>query len=213
MISYLKGAIRSIDKEDSHIVVVAGGVGYTILLPYFVMRTFVDHHKQPGDEVELEIYYHISEKQPRPVLVGFNNEFERRFFEKLIGVETLGPAKAAKAFVFSVSTVAGAIEDGNPQALERMPGIGSRLAQKIIATLQGKVAEFALLKDEGYSNVPSVTPEDTKTDIKEEALEVLTRLGEKRGEAKIKVEEALQRNPGVRDTEELLREVLKKERA
>jgi Holliday junction resolvasome RuvABC DNA-binding subunit len=68
------------------------------------------------------------------------------------------------------------------------------------------VAEFAMLKDEGYANVPVLGMED----IKEEAIEVLARLGDKRTEAKIKVEEALKRNPKVKDTEELLREVLKK---
>jgi Holliday junction DNA helicase RuvA len=207
MISYIKGTIRSIGRDDSHIVVEANGVGYSILLPFFVMRSFIDHGKKEGDEAELEIYYHVSERQPRPVLVGFTNEFERRFFEKLIAVEDLGPSKAAKAFVFSVSTVAKAIEDGDAQVIQRMPGIGSRTAQKMIATLQGKVAEFALLKDEGYSNIPSAGMED----LQEEAIEVLVRLGEKRPEAKLKVEEALKRTSQVKDTEELLRAVLQKE--
>lgn len=211
MISYIKGTIKTIDKDESLVVVVAGGVGYMVLLPFFVMRALVDRGKKNGDELELEIYYHISERQPRPMLVGFNNEFERRFFEKLIAVETLGPAKASKAFVFSVSTVASAIEDGDIQALQRMPGIGQRMAQKIIATLQGKVAEFALLKDEGYSSMPSVGKEGVE-DIKDEAIEVLTRLGEKRADARLKVEEALKRNSMVKDTEELLREVMRKSR-
>ena len=206
LISYIRGRIRSINRDDSHVVIEAGGVGYSILLPFFVMRSFTDHGRKTGDEAELEIYYHVSERQPRPMLVGFNSEFERRFFERLIEVEDLGPTKAAKALVFSVSTVANAIEKGDAQALQGMPGIGARSAQKIIATLQGKVAEFAMLKDEGYANVPSIGTED----IKEEAIEVLARLGDKRTEAKVKVEEALKRNPKVKDTEELLREVLKK---
>ena len=208
MISSIKGRIRSINRDNSHIVVEANGVGYSILLPFFVMRSLTDHGRKEGDEAELEIYYHVSERQPRPVLVGFNNEFEKRFFERLIGVEDLGPAKAAKAFVYSVSTVAQAIEDGDAQALESMPGIGQRMAQKMIASLQGKVAEFALLRDEGYSSVPSAEKEDTK----DEAVEVLTRLGDKRAEAKAKVEEVLKLNPKVKDTEELLREVLKRDR-
>ena len=212
MISYIKGDLRTLNSEDSQIVIVAGGVGYTVLLPFFVLRSLVDRGKKEGDEIELEIYYHLSERQPRPVLVGFNNEFERRFFEKLIGVEALGPSKAAKAFVFSVSTVAGAIEDGDLKTLESMPGIGSRMAQKMVATLQGKVAEFALLKDEGYSSIPTATVDHTKDDLRDEAIEVLSRLGEKKADAKLKVEEALQRNPKVKDTEELLREVLRKER-
>lgn len=207
VISYIKGTIRNVDKDDSRIVVEVNGVGYEVLLPFFVMRSLTERGKKGGEEVELEIYYHIAERQPRPILVGFTNNSERRFFEKLIAVEDIGPAKAAKAFVFSVSTVANAIESRDAQLLEKMPGIGQRTAQKIIATLQGKVAEFALLKDEGYASIPAVEKED----IKEEAVEVLAGLGYKKAEARLRVDEALKRNPKVKDTEELIREVFRAE--
>jgi Holliday junction DNA helicase RuvA len=169
------------------------------------MRSLVEQGKKEGDEVELEIYYHVAERQPRPVLVGFNNEFEQRFFEKLVGVEDIGPSKAAKAFVFSVSTVANAIESNDIDLLEKMPGIGARTAEKLVAALHGKVAEFALLRDEGYTTVPSIKKEN----IKDEAVKVLSRLGDKKAQAKLKVEEALRRNPEVKDTQELIREVLR----
>ncbi len=142
------------------------------------------------------------------MLVGFNSEFEKRFFEKLIGVEDIGPTKAARALVFSVSTVANAIEEGDAKALEKMPGIGTRTAQKIIATLKGKVAEFALLKDEGHASVPKAVARD----LTEETVDVLAGLGYKRIEAKAKVEEALKRNPGARDIEELIRDIFRAER-
>ncbi|PIU57721.1 MAG: Holliday junction DNA helicase RuvA [Chloroflexi bacterium CG07_land_8_20_14_0_80_51_10] len=208
MISYIKGTIRSFDRENSEVVVDVNGVGYEILLPMFVMRSLVDRGKQEGEEIALETYYHVTERQPRPVLVGFNNEFERRFFEKLIAVAGLGPAKAARAFVFSVSTVANAIESSDAQLLARMPGIGSRTAQKIIATLKGKVAEFALLRDEGYDSVPKVA----RKDISDEAIEVLTGLGYKRTEARAKVDEILEMKPDVKEVEELIREVFRAER-
>ena len=208
MISYIRGTIRSIDRESSKAVVDVNGVGYEILLPMFVMRSLVDRGKQEGEEIALETYYHVTERQPRPVLVGFNNEFEKRFFEKLIAVEDLGPAKAARAFVFSVSTVANAIESGDAQLLARMPGIGSRTAQKIIATLKEKVAEFALLRDEGYDSVPKVVGKD----ISDEAIEVLTGLGYKRTEARARVDEILEMKPDVKEVEELIREVFRAER-
>ncbi|MCL0030048.1 Holliday junction branch migration protein RuvA [Dehalococcoidia bacterium] len=208
MISYINGTIKSIDKEASKIVVDVNGLGYEVLLPLFVMRSLTDRGKEEGDEIALQIYYHVSERQPRPVLVGFNNDFERRFFEKLIAVEDISPSRAARAFVFSVSTVANAIESGDVQVLQRMPGIGARIAQKIIATLREKVAEFALLKDEGYDSMPSVA----RKDIKDEAVEVLAGLGYRRADARLKVEEALEQNPGLKDTEELIRAVFRAER-
>lgn len=208
MISFLSGTIASIDSDTSRVVVNVNGVGYEILLPMFVMRSLVDHGRGEGEAITFQIYYHVTERQPRPLLVGFNSEFEKRFFEKLIGVEDLGPAKAAKAFVFSVSTVANAIEDGDAQVLQGMPGIGARTAQKIIATLQEKVAEFALLKDEGYDSVPKVV----RKDMQEEAIEVLTGLGYKRAEAKARVDTVMETIPEIKEVESLIREVFRAER-
>lgn len=209
MISYIKGTIRSIDRDQSRLVVEVNGVGYDVLLPTFVMRSLTQEQgKRMGDEIELQTYYHVPDRPPRPVLVGFNSDFERRFFEKMIEVEDIGPSRAARAFVFSVSTVAAAIENGDLQMLQRMPGIGQRTAQKMVATLQGKVAEFALLRDEGYTTIPSVE----KTDMREEATEVLTGLGHRRSDALAKVDQALKRNPDLKDTQELIREVFRAER-
>lgn len=208
MISHLRGIARNIDRERSNLVLEVNGIGYEVLLPVFVLRSLLDRGKKEGDEIELKIYYHVGGKPPRPMLVGFNNEVERRFFERLIQVEDLGPLKAARAFVFSVSTVANAIENRDVGLLEKMPGVGPRLAQKIVATLQGKVAEFALLRDERYDSLPA--PE--RADIKDEAIEVLVGLGYRRREAAARVEEALRRKQEIRDTEELLREVFRLER-
>lgn len=208
MIAHIRGTISSLNEETSKVTVDVSGVGYEVLLPMFVMRSLLDRGRHVGDEIALYTYYHVTERQPKPVLVGFNNEFEKRFFEKLIGVEDLGPAKAAKAFVFSVSTVAGAIEDGDARLLQSMPGIGGRTAQKMIATLQEKVAEFALLRDEGYDSVPR----EVRKDVQEEVIEVLTGLGYKRADAKIKVDVALETSPGLKDAGEIIREVFRLEK-
>lgn len=185
------------------------GVGYELLLPYFVMRSLEEEQKSEGDEVEMEIYFHASERQPRPVLVGFRKEFERTFFEKLIQVEGVGVSTAARALVFSVSTIARAIEDGDTGLLVQMPGIGKRTADKMVATLKGKVAEWALLRDEGYATVPAAP---VHPDVQEEVVSVLVNLGHRRAEARQKVEEAAKGLSTVRDPQELLREVFRLER-
>jgi Holliday junction DNA helicase RuvA len=209
MINYLKGVIRRIYKQEARVVLDVSGVGYELLLPYFVMRSLEEEEKREGDEVEMEIYFHVSERQPRPVLVGFRKEFERTFFEKLIQVEDVGVSKAAKSLVFSISTVAQAIEDGDTALLVQMPGIGRRTADKMVATLRGKVAEWALLKDEGYSTVPTVS---AHTDIQEEVVTVLVNLGHRRAEAQQKVETAAKATSPTKDSQELLREVFRLER-
>ena len=155
MINYLKGTIRRIYKDEARVVLDVSGVGYELLLPYFVMRSLEEDEKGEGEEVEMEVYFHASERQPKPLLVGFRKEFERTFFERLIQVEDVGVSTAARALVFSVSTVARAIEEGNTELLVKMPGIGRRTADKMVATLRGKMAEWALLRDEGYAAVPA----------------------------------------------------------
>ena len=209
MINYLKGVIRRVQKAEGKVILDVKDVGYELLLPYFVMRSLEEDQRGEGDEVEMEVYFHASERQPKPVLVGFRTEFERTFFEKLIQVEDVGVSTAARSLVFSVSTIARAIEDGDTSLLVQMPGIGRRTADKMIATLKGKVAEWALLKDEGYATVPAPEVHD---DIQEEVVSVLINLGHRSVEAKQKVEEAVRVSGTFKDTQELLREVFRIER-
>lgn len=209
MIKYLRGVIRGVYKEEARVVMDVGGVGYELLLPYFVMRSLEEEDIGEGQEVEMQVYYHVSERQPRPLLVGFRKEFERTFFERLIQVEDVGVNTAARALVFSVSTVAQAIEEGNADVLVKMPGIGRRTADKMVATLRGKMAEWALLRDEGYAAVPAAP---RRVNVLDEVVSVLVNLGHRSAEARQKVEEAaaVVSNPG--DSQELLREVFRIER-
>ena len=209
MINYLKGTIRRIYQDEARVVLDVGGVGYELLLPYFVMRSLNEEEKSEGDDVEMEVYFHASERQPKPVLVGFRKEFERTFFEKLIQVEDVGVSTAARALVFSVSTIARAIEDGDTALLVKMPGIGRRTADKMVATLRGKVAEWALLRDEGYATVPTAP---ARGDVQEEVVSVLVSLGHRRADARQKVEDAAKVVSNAKDSQELLREVFRMER-
>ena len=110
MISFLMGEIRNVRLDPCTLVIVSAGVGYEVTLPVFVYESLNIDGLKPGKHIELEIYYHVTERQPKPVLVGFRHPTERNFFEQLIEVEGIGPTKAASALVFPVSTIAAAIE-------------------------------------------------------------------------------------------------------
>lgn len=207
MINYLKGTIRNITRDPAKAVVVAGSVGYEVSLPTYVYQSLANDGIGAGSEVELEIYYHVTERQPKPMLVGFRHPREKEFFEQLIQVEGIGPAKAAAALVFPVSTIASAIETEDFGALQRLPGIGSRAAQKIIATLRGKVAATALLQDAGISEQGHTQP---PVDARSEAVDALVTLGYRPTEARDKVEDAIRRAPEViDDLQALMREVFR----
>ncbi len=210
MISYLHGTLKR--KLADRVVVDVGGVGYDVFLPQFVMRTVEE--RADGEAIEFDIYYHVTERQLRPTLIGFNNGYEKQFFEKFISVEDIGPQKAARALVFSVSTIAQAIEGEDVEMLRRLPGIGERTAKKMVATLRGKVTEEALLRDEGFSTVPGVASAvETVPQLREDAIDILVGLGHRPSEAANKVDAALRRNPAITTQEELIREVYRAESA
>ena len=147
MIRYIEGKL--LKKEEDRIVVLANGVGYEILLPAIVRQTFNSKRAgEDGEMVKLYIHYHQTERQPKPLLIGFNFEPEKEFFEKFITVEAIGPPTAVKALVLPIPHIAKAIEERDAKTLERLKGIGKRTADKIIASLQGKVGKFALMRED-----------------------------------------------------------------
>lgn len=202
MIAYLEG--RLLKKEKDRILLLVNHVGYEILLPAFVMdslaQTAID------DALALYIYFHQTERTPRPVLIGFNREMEREFFENFISVETIGPMKAVKAMTLPVEDIAMAIEEKDAASLKKLNGIGERVANKIIATLQGKTGRFGRIRKTGTP--PESTVEAVGKDFAAQVIDVLvSKLGHKSAEAREMVAEAMKRNPAASDPESLFEEV------
>lgn len=209
MITYLKGTVRGLAEGAGKICLITrGGVGYDVTLPVIVWKALKDDGIEDGAELALEIYYHVTDRQPKPVLVGFRNATEKGFFEQLIEVEGIGPNKASAALVLPVQTIALAIEREDFATLRRLPGIGDRAAQKIVATLRGKVTQWAIeLPVNGA--VPDVQ-EPVAAGAREEAIAVLVNLGHKASEARASVDEALSRRPDLADNpQELMREIFR----
>lgn len=202
MIAYLEG--RLFKKEKDRIVLLVNHVGYEILVPAFVMETLAKHNIQ--DELVLYIYFHQTERTPRPVLIGFNHELEREFFELFISVETIGPLKAVKALNLPIAVIAGAIESGEVVKLKKLNGIGERMANKVIATLKGKTGRFGL---SGKVDIgEDSTGERGENDFSVQVIDVLiSKLGHKPTEAKEMVDAALKRNSSITDPESLFEEI------
>jgi holliday junction DNA helicase RuvA len=201
MIRYIEGKL--LKKEEDRVVVLANGVGYEVLLPAIVRQTFNPKRAgEDGETVKLYIYFHQTERQPKPLLIGFNYEPEKEFFEKFIKVEDIGPPSAVKALVLPIPQIARAIEERDSKTLEGLRGVGKRTADKIIATLQGKVGKFALMRED------QVPEKEEVVDFKKQVEEVLVKdLGHKVAEAQRLIKEAMLRNPGVGTPEELFEEV------
>jgi Holliday junction DNA helicase RuvA len=204
MIGYLEG--RLMKKEQERILLLANQVGYEILVPVVVMETL--SQKSIGDEISLYIYYYQTERQPKPVLIGFNLEAEKEFFQYFISVEAIGPLKAAKALNVSVGDIAHAIESADIKALKQLNGIGDRTAHKIVASLQGKMNKFALIKHEKTDS-----PEPMDEDFVPMVMDVLiSQLGYKTTDARQLIAEALKRNSGIATAEDLFDEIYRGQR-
>jgi len=204
MIGYLEGKL--LRKGEDRILLLANQVGYEVLLPAFVMDTI--RTKSIGDPVSLYIYHQQTERQPKPVLIGFNLEAEKEFFQYFITVEAIGALKAVKALNIPVRDIARAIESKDLHKLKQLKGVGDRTARKIIATLEGKMDKFALIRKAPEKEVPVVE------DLSQQVLDVLVdQLGYKVKEAKQLIIDAMERNSTISTPEELFEEVYRGENA
>ena len=204
MIGYLEG--RLLKKDEDRILLLSNQVGYEVLLPVFVMETF--QAKAIGEEVSLYIYHQQTERQPKPVLIGFNLEVEKEFFQYFISVEAIGVIKAVKALNISVREIARAIESKDVHKLKQLKGIGERTARKIIATLEGKMDKFALIRKTEAVEAP------VEEDLAKQVLDVLVvQLGHRITNAKRMIAEAMERNSAITTPEELFEEVYRGEKA
>ncbi len=202
MIGYIEGKI--IKKEDERVLVLANQVGYEILLPAIVVESLSAH--KVGDEIALYIFYQQTERQPKPILIGFNLEAEKEFFQYFISVEDVGPLKAAKALSMPVREIARAIESRDVPSLTQLKGIGTRTAQKIIATLEGKMGKFALIRKAEKREMK------TMEDFPKQVFDLLVKqLGHKTPDAKRMIADALKRNSAITSPEELLNEIYRGE--
>ena len=207
MIAALRGALERWDEPSATAWIEVAGVSYEVVVPAFAAEWVAGHAL--GDEIRLYTYYHVSERSPTPLLVGFPHAAERDFFRTFIEVPDVGPVKAVRALTFPVSEIARWVEAEDVRALQQLPGIGARLAQTIVARLHGRLREVALLHEEPAAGGAGGAAPDLRGD----AVDALTALQYGRREAERLVEAALRADPALEGLEELLRAVLEQQAA
>ena len=141
-------------------------------------------------------------------MIGFNLEVEKEFFQHFLSVEAIGPLKAVRALNLPVREIAAAIESGEISKLTQLKGIGRRTAQKIIATLEGKMGKFALIRSNDHEEMP------LDEDFSKQVLDVMIKqLGHRTADARRMIDKALKRNRSIATAEELFDEVYRGERS
>lgn len=209
MIGYLEG--RVIHFESDGILLLVGSIGYEVVLTPQMIEKLRSQDSFDGF-ISLYIYYHQTERQPKPTLIGFETLDEKEFFQMFITVDAIGPMKAVKAMGCPVADIAMAIEKEDVSFLTGLNGIGKRTAQKIIATLRGKVERFAAVT-RARMETDTVSLPAVARDMGEQVEEVLVeQLGHSRASAKRMVKEAFERNENISTPEQLFDEIFQEKR-
>ena len=136
MIGKLRGKVDAIG--ESICIIDVNGVGYEVQASARALRDMTI-----GVEVSLTIDTHVREDAIK--LYGFASEVERSWFRTLQNVQGVG-AKVALAMlgVLSPQDLSSAIALGNWQAVEQTPGVGKKIAQRVVAELKDKAPALSV---------------------------------------------------------------------
>jgi Holliday junction DNA helicase RuvA len=164
MIEYIRGVLA--DKEITQVAVEAAGVGYAVIIP---LSTY-EKLPEPGKEIKIFIHYYMMREGTDVKLYGFSSKDEREVFRHLITVSGIGPKVAIGIMSgMSVDSLAMHINAGNTAALRKIPGVGPKMAERIVVELKGKLAM--------YITNPAALHKHVGKGRKEEAFAAMMALG------------------------------------
>jgi Holliday junction DNA helicase RuvA len=202
MIGKLKGLVDAVG--ESYVVVDVNGVGYEVQASARTLRAL-----KVGEAVTLAIETHVREDAIR--LYGFTSEIERAWFRTLQTIQGVG-AKVALAVLGTLAPqdLANAIALQNWAAVEQTPGVGKKLAQRVVAELKDKAPALSV----AGLNVPAASLGQGRVgpvanDTAAEAISALTNLGYQPALASQAVAAALAELGEAADTPKLIRRGLK----
>lgn len=171
MIAQIRG--RLVVKEPHRIVVDVNGVGYLLFIP---LSTFYRLPEMPG-EVFLHTHTHVRDDAIQ--LFGFHTQDEQALFELLQGVAGIGPRLATNILSgISADELVPALSEGDLPRLRAVPGVGKKLAERLVVELREKVT--TLRRPQRPMPTPAAAPEDRAVD---DVVSALVNLGCNRKEA------------------------------
>ncbi len=132
MIASLHGRLESMGGDWA--VINVNGVGFQVYMPTSTLSTL----GTPGKEVHL--HTHLVMREDSATLYGFNTAEELEFFQILTGVSGLGPRLALTVLsAMSVEQASMAIATGSTDLLKAIPGIGKKMAERLVLELKDKI--------------------------------------------------------------------------
>ncbi|MFQ5626719.1 MAG: Holliday junction branch migration protein RuvA [Methyloligellaceae bacterium] len=202
MIGKLKGIIDAFGED--WVLLDVSGVCYEVTCSPRTLSSL----PQAGETAALSIETHVREDQIR--LFGFSTQAERAWFRLLQGVQGVG-AKVALSILGTLSPqdLANAVALQDKAQVSRSPGVGPKVAQRIVSELKDKIPQMALSGQPGM--VISIAGEDGAQDMPAaaDAVSALTNLGYAHTQASAAVAAAARKAGEGSETAELIRLGLK----
>ncbi|MCP5060681.1 MAG: Holliday junction branch migration protein RuvA [bacterium] len=137
MIARIEGNL--LEKAPTRVLIDVGGVGYELLVPLSTFSALPDE----GKTVALRVHTHV--RQEAFVLYGFATAQEKAVFELLLHASRVGP-KLAQTILSGVESgeLIEAIRSGQVVVLRSAPGVGAKMAERIVVELRDRAADLEL---------------------------------------------------------------------
>lgn len=198
MIARLSGRIDSL--QESSAIIDVGGVGYLVTCSSRTLARLV-----VGEGAVLLIDTHL--REDGIYLYGFLEAREQLWFRLMIGVQGVGPRLAlALLGTLPPETLVRAVASGDRAALSRAPGVGARLAARLVVELQDKIAKLPPALTEIGGAVSAIATDDRP--VSQDAVSALVNLGFRPAEARSVVDAVAGRLGPDAALEELVRDSL-----
>lgn len=198
MIALISGKI--VHKGVSHVIVDVHGVGYRIFIP---LTTF---YELPEAGQVITLHVHTTVKQDAINLFGFYTVQERDLFQLMISVSGIGPKMSMNILSgISAQELLRAISGGNVGKLVNIPGVGKKMAERLILELKEKVIKKMVMEE-----MPAADDQHQAGEIIiEDALSALVNLGYKSNVAKDALDKVLRASEEELGMDQLLKKTLK----
>ena len=174
MIAHLRG--RLLTKQPQQAIVEAAGVGYDVAISVSTYTAL------PAEGAEIALHIHTQVREDTLALYGFLDRNDKRIFEKLITVSGVGPKLAITIQSgLPADRLVAALRAQDHATLTRIPGVGKKLAERLVVELKDKLEDMA-------AAAPAVTAAGPAA---EDVLSALVNLGYQRPSAQKAIETAV----------------------
>ena len=176
MIATLSGKLKL--RDPGRLIVATAGVGYEVFVP---LSTY---YRMPsvGAEVELEVRRVV--REDALLLYGFASPAEKQAFDLLMGIQHVGPKLAlAILSVLAPKDLVAAISHEDVERIDAVPGVGAKVAERIVRELRDKVSELNLAAPVRMDGASS-NGHAREGSLIDDAVSALINLGYKPAEAK-----------------------------